>query len=66
MKFDSTSSNEITIEVYDIRGRNIFEKQYSNSGLFDQNIQLNNIESGVYLVTVKDGAQKIIKKIVVD
>jgi hypothetical protein len=66
VKFDSTSSNEITIEVYDIRGRNIFEKQYSNSGLFDQNIQLNNIESGVYLVTVKDGAQKIIKKIVVD
>jgi hypothetical protein len=52
--------------VTDIRGRNIFEKQYSNLGLFDQNIQLSNIESGVYLVTVKDGTKKIVKKIVVD
>jgi hypothetical protein len=66
VKFDSTSNNEISIVVTDIRGRNIFEKQYSNLGLFDQNIQLSNIESGVYLVTVKDGTKKIVKKIVVD
>jgi hypothetical protein len=66
VKFDSTSNNEISIVVTDIRGRNIFEKQYSNLGLFDQNIQLSNIESGVYLVTLKDGTKKIVKKIVVD
>jgi hypothetical protein len=66
VKFDSTSNNEISIVVTDIRGRNIFEKQYSNLGLFDQNIQLSNIEFGVYLVTVKDGTKKIVKKIVVD
>ena len=66
VKFDSTSSNEISIVVNDIRGRNIFEKQYSNTGLFDQNLQLNNVEAGVYLVTVKDGDQKIVKRIIIE
>lgn len=66
VRFDSTSSNDISIVVNDIRGRNIFEKQYSNTGLFDQNLQLNNVEAGVYLVTVKDGDQKIVKRIVIE
>ncbi len=66
IKFDSSSSNDISILVNDIRGRSIFEKKYSNTGLFDQNLQLNNLESGVYLVTVKDGDQKIVKRIVVE
>ncbi|MEY2922441.1 MAG: hypothetical protein RL108_1067, partial [Bacteroidota bacterium] len=66
VRFDSTSSNDISIVVNDIRGRSIFEKQYSNTGLFDQNLQLNNVEAGVYLVTVKDGDQKIVKRIVIE
>jgi len=66
VKFDSTTSNDISIMVNDIRGRSIFEKQYSNTGLFDQNLQLSNLESGVYLVTVKDGDQKIVKRIVIE
>ncbi len=66
VKFDSNSSNEISIVVNDIRGRSIFEKQYSNTGLIDQNVQLSNVESGVYLVTVKDGTQKIVKRIVIE
>jgi len=66
VKFDSTTSNDISIIVNDIRGRSIFEKQYSNTGLFDQNLQLSNLESGVYLVTVKDGDKKIVKRIVIE
>lgn len=66
VKFDSTSNNEISIVVNDIRGRNIFEKQFSNTGLIDQNIQLSNVEAGIYLVTVKDGDQKIVKRIVIE
>jgi hypothetical protein len=33
--------------------------------LFNENLQLNNIQSGVYLVTVQDGSRKEVKKIVV-
>ncbi|WP_396144370.1 reprolysin-like metallopeptidase [Flavobacterium sp.] len=66
VKFDSTSNNEISIVVNDIRGRNIFEKQFSNTGLIEQNIQLSNVSAGIYLVTVKDGDQKIVKRIVIE
>ncbi len=66
VKFDSSTSNAISIMVHDVRGRIIFEKQYPNTGLFSQNLQLDNVQSGVYLVTVKDGDQKIVKRIVVE
>ena len=66
VKFDSSSSNDISILVHDIRGRSIFEKQYPNTGMFSQNLQLDNLQSGVYLVTVKDGDIKITKKIVIE
>src|SRR5690606_27542725 len=36
--FDSQTSNDIAISVYDIRGRQILSKQYQNTGTFSQNI----------------------------
>jgi subtilisin-like proprotein convertase family protein len=65
IQFNSNSGNEIKVNVHDIRGREIFNKSYNNSGLFNENLQLNNVQSGVYLVTVQDGARKEVKKIVV-
>ena len=49
-----------------MQGREIQNKLYQNIGSFDQNIQLNNAQSGMYLVTVKDGDNKVVKKIVVE
>lgn len=66
IKFNSSSSNEIKIGVHDMRGRQIFNKSYSNTGLIDQNLQLDNVQAGVYLVTVQDGNRKEVKKIVVE
>jgi subtilisin-like proprotein convertase family protein len=65
IQFTSTTGNEIKINVHDIRGREIFNKSYNNNGLFNESLQLNNVQSGVYLVTVQDGARKEVKKIVV-
>ena len=65
IKFNSTSGNEIAINVYDLRGRQVFNKTYQNTGLFDQNLQLDNVQAGVYLVTVQDGDKKVVKKIIV-
>ena len=65
VQFNSTTGNEIKINVHDIRGREIFNKSYQNNGLFNENLQLNNVQSGIYLVTVQDGARKEVKKIVV-
>ena len=66
VQFDSKSSNEIKIGVHDLRGRQIFNKSYQNSGVFNQNLELNNVQSGVYLVTVQDGDRKEVKKIVIE
>ena len=61
--FTSNSGNAVKIGVHDMRGRLVFEKEYQNSGVFNQNVQLNNVQSGVYMVTVQDGERKEVKKI---
>jgi subtilisin-like proprotein convertase family protein len=66
IQFNSKSDSKINISVYDMRGRSIFEKKYVNSGLFNQNLQLENVQSGIYLVSVSDGSNKITKRIIIE
>ncbi len=65
VQFNNTAASNVNILVHDLRGRKIFENKYNNTGLFSQNIQLDNADSGIYLVTVQAGDQKSVKKIVV-
>jgi len=62
----SPKSDKIDVAVHDIRGRQIFEKSYTNTGLFNEEINLNNVQSGIYMVTIIDGNQKQVKKIVIN
>lgn len=64
IQFNSTSAEAINLSVYDMRGRQIYWNTYANNGFFNQNIQLNNLQSGVYLVKVKDGKNEITKKFI--
>jgi subtilisin-like proprotein convertase family protein len=66
VNFTSQSSNAIEIMVHDIRGREVYRKSFNNSSLFNQTIQLANVETGIYLVTVKDGERKEVKKIIIE
>ncbi len=66
LRFSSNASSKIAVNVVDLSGRKIFEKSYSKSGLFDENIQLNKPQAGIYLVTIIDGDKKITKRIVVE
>lgn len=65
VQFDSADS-KVNIAVHDISGRRIFDKAYTNSGLFSEEIQLHNAQAGVYLVTVSNGESKMVKRIVVE
>ncbi len=65
VQFESNSGNDIKINVHDISGRVIFEKSYQNTGTFNQNLQLNTVQAGTYLVTVQDGDTKTTKRIIV-
>ena len=67
IRFNSNSGNKIDIAVHDISGRKIYDRSFANNnGLFQQEITLNNAQSGVYLVTVVDGDKKITKRIAIE
>ncbi len=66
IQFDSKTNSDIAISVYDLRGRTIMSNKYSNTGLFSQNINLDRVQSGVYMVTVQDGDTKVVKRIIVE
>ena len=65
IQFTSQSGNEIKVVVHDLLGRKLFEKAYDNNGNFNQNIQLQNMQAGLYLVSVYDGDAKQVKKLVI-
>jgi subtilisin-like proprotein convertase family protein len=66
IQFSSTSTTGVKVIVNDLLGREIFENKFQNSANFNQNIQLKNIQSGMYLLTVIDGDRKEVKKIVIE
>jgi hypothetical protein len=52
--------------VHDLLGRKLFEKAYDNTGSFNQNIQLQDIQTGLYLVSIYDGDAKQVKKVIIN
>ncbi|RKE99021.1 putative secreted protein (Por secretion system target) [Ichthyenterobacterium magnum] len=66
IKLNSLSTNDIVVNVYDIRGRAIYNNVYKNTSSFNQNIDLTTVQSGIYLVKVTDGERKTTRKIVVE
>jgi subtilisin-like proprotein convertase family protein len=66
VNLNSSSDKDISIDVFDIRGRRVFSNSYMNTADFSEVVKLNNAQSGLYLVTVKNGNQQITKKIVVE
>ena len=66
VQFNSVSNNPIKLGVYDMRGRAVYSNSYQNSGFFNENIQLGNLQSGVYLLKVIDGESQTTKKIIIE
>ena len=66
VKLNSSSGNKINISVYDIRGRRVFDNIYNNSSNFNKVVNLNNGQSGIYILKVDDGERSGTKKIIVN
>jgi hypothetical protein len=62
----SANSNSVSIDVVDIRGRKVFNKNFTASGSLKQTINLGKVQSGMYLISVQDGDRKVTKKIMVN
>jgi subtilisin-like proprotein convertase family protein len=66
ISFESESQKGVQIVVHDILGKRVYDKTFESTGTFNQNIQLPNAASGIYLVTVIDGERRTVKKVVVN
>ncbi|WP_298419239.1 reprolysin-like metallopeptidase [uncultured Kordia sp.] len=66
VNFTTSSSEKITISVFDIRGRSIFEKKYdSTTTTFNEELNMSSASTGMYMVRVNDGERVSIKKIII-
>ncbi|AEH00611.1 reprolysin-like metallopeptidase [Lacinutrix sp. 5H-3-7-4] len=65
VKFNNLSQNDIMISVFDVRGRSVFKNEFKSTTNFEETINLNNVEAGMYILQVSDGANSQTKKIIV-
>ncbi|MNR40283.1 hypothetical protein D3C85_1585580 [compost metagenome] len=66
IQFQSKSNEGVKVFVHDILGKKVYENTFESTSDFNQNIQLQNVSAGIYLVTVVDGDRRTVKKIVVN
>lgn len=66
IKMKTTSNEAVKVQVYDIRGRLVYDNLYDSSPEFNQLIKLNNVQAGMYLVKINDGEKQATKKIIVE
>ena len=62
----SRSGKNINIDVFDVRGVKVYSKMYNNKLSFSNEIQLGNLDSGIYLVNVSDGNKEEIRKMIIN
>ena len=66
IKFQTASNNDVMITVYDIRGREIYGNSFKSSRNFNQTINLDNVQSGIYLMTVSNSKYQMMKRILIN
>lgn len=66
IKMNQVESSQIKIAVYDIGGRLLHNHSYSHSGSLSEEIQLQNPQSGIYLVKIFDGNRTETKKLIIE
>ncbi|PSG90498.1 zinc-dependent metalloprotease [Aurantibacter aestuarii] len=66
VSLSSAKSNSVSIDVLDIRGRKVFSNNFDANGSLKQTINLGKVQSGMYLISVQDGNNKITKKIMIN
>lgn len=66
IEFDSFANDALVLNVYDIRGRIVYTKTLANEGRVAENIRLNNVQSGLYMVQISNGSNKTTKKLIVN
>ena len=58
-------SNNTQISIYDVTGKQVFEKNSSNTGLTQEKIDVSNLKKGIYFLMLTTAKNKSTQKIIV-
>jgi len=63
--YDTSNTSENEIEIYNINGQQVYNKQLTNAnGFYNQTLNLNHLANGMYLVKIRSGNNSITKKLI--
>lgn len=65
VKFKNAATDKVELTIIDMSGRAIFTKNYNSQGDFNENVQLDAIQSGVYMISLFDGENTQVKRIII-
>ena len=65
VKLNGSLNRNITVVIYSISGQRITTKIYDPTGDFTQPINLNYLQSGMYILNISDGVKTVKKKIII-
>ncbi|ESU28320.1 M4 thermolysin family metalloprotease precursor [Flavobacterium limnosediminis JC2902] len=61
------TTDKVNVTLFDIRGRNVYNKVFNSSGaMFNQEINFNSLEKGIYLLNVESEGRKATKKLIIN
>lgn len=61
------TTEKVNVTLFDIRGRNVFNKVYNSTGsMFNQEVNFNSLEKGIYLLNVESEGKKATKKLIIN
>ncbi len=66
VKLSSNTSTNITMNLYDLRGRLVHESIHESAANFSKKLDLSSLQSGVYLLKVSDRGRSANKKIIIE
>ena len=66
IKLSNKTLSKINVDIYDLRGRTIYKNSYQTTDGFNKKINLNNVQSGMYILNISDGLRKSTRKIIIE
>ncbi len=66
LNFCSDPEKEVFMTVFDISGKLILNRKFEPTDFFDEEISLENLSSGVYLMKLENNSKSIIRRLIID
>ena len=67
LQFNTESSDLVALRVYDLSGRSVFVKDYTEVGsFFEEEVSLGNMAKGIYLLRIVNGGKLTTRKLVLE